>query len=303
MATLPPPLASLPPALRVQAQVLTAGLQPQRWTMGAAGGHSRAYVIHLTVGRGRVEHAAGEMALHPSDIVWLPAGMARQLHLQAGAAGLSLGLDEGWLAQVLSAQADTAALRRWVRQVGVFTATPTQRQGVVQAMEAMAQESRTALEGHAAMQTAYLTLLLVGLWRMTPARWRPEAQTGAGPNRLVQFRQLVETQFRHHWPVAKYAQALGISADGLHDLCMRTLHQSPLSLVHQRLAREAASLLSGTDLPVQAMADELGFANASHFSHFFKRWSGQSPLHWRRQSRQRPATASSAEALNYADWP
>lgn len=304
MPTLSDDRPSLPPALRVQAQVLTAGLQPQRWTMAAAGGPGRAHVVCLTVGRGRIEHADGEIALHPSDIVWLPVGVARQLHLQAGAAGLSLGLDEGWLAQVLATQADTAALRRLVRQVGVFTATAAQRQGVVQAMDAMVQESRQALDGHTAMLSAYLTLVLVGLWRLTPARWREEAQPGAGANRLLQFRQLVETRFRQHWPVARYAQVLGISPDGLHDLCMRSLQQAPLALVHQRLAREAASLLSGTDLSVQALADELGFASASHFSHFFKRWSGQSPVHWRQGVRQRPAAAPTrADALNYADWP
>jgi AraC family transcriptional regulator, transcriptional activator of pobA len=300
---LSPPSSSLPPTLWVQAQGLTASLQPQRWTMGATGGAARAHVVHLTVGRGRIEHAGGEVALHPSDIVWIPAGAGRQLHLQAGAAGLSLGLDEAWLAQVLTAQVDTAALRRLVRQVGVFTATPAQRQGVVHAMQALGQESRAALPGHSALLSAYLTLVLVGLWRMTPPRWGPEVDTGSGPQRLAQFRQLVEMQFRRHWSVARYAQALGISPDGLHDLCMRSLHQAPLALVHQRLAREAASLLNGTDLSVQALADELGFASASHFSHFFKRWSGQSPLHWRRWARQRSPSAPRAEALNYADWP
>jgi AraC family transcriptional regulator, transcriptional activator of pobA len=297
------PTPSLPPALWVQPQGLTASLQPQRWTMGAAGSHARAHVVHVSVGRGRIEHAGGEVALHPSDIVWIPAGMGRQLHLQAGASGLSLGLDEAWLAQVLALQSDTAPLRRLVRQVGVFTATPAQRLGVVQAMEAMAHESREAQGGHTALLSAYLTLVLVGLWRMTPARWGPQDDAGSGPQRLVQFRQLVETQFRRHWPVARYAQVLGISPDGLHDLCMRSLQQAPLTLVHQRLAREAASLLNGTELSVQALADELGSPSASHFSHFFKRWSGRSPLHWRQWARQRPPSAPRAEALSYADWP
>lgn len=294
---------SVPHPLRVQAHALMSSLQPQRWTLGQGVGRSMAHLVQLHVGRGRIEHADGEVALHPSDIVWLPAGSARQLHLQAGAAGLSLGLDETLLAQVLAAQGDAPPLRRLVREVGVYTSTDPERSAVVRAMAAMAQEAQEALPGHASMLTAYLTQVLVGLWRMAQARWSSAPDAGSAAQRLLQFRQLVETQFRHHWSVARYAQVLGISADGLHDLCVRNLQKTPLSLVHQRLAREAATLLSGTDLAVQALAHELGFASASHFSHFFKRWSGQSPLQWRQWARQQSPVRQRPERWNYADWP
>lgn len=294
---------SAPHPQRVQPHVLVSSLQPQRWTLGQGAGRGMAHLVQLQAGRGRIEHAEGEVALHPSDTVWLPAGSARQLHLQAGAAGLSLGIDETLLAQVLTAQGDAPPLRRLVREVGVFTSTPPERAAVGQAMAAMARESHEALPGHASMLTAYLTQVLVGLWRMAQARWSSVAEGGGAAHRLLQFRQLVETQFRHHWPVARYAQALGISADGLHDLCVRNLQKTPLSLVHQRLAREAATLLSGTDLAVQALAHELGFASASHFSHFFKRWSGQSPQQWRQQTRQQSTARQPPAQFNYADWP
>jgi AraC-like DNA-binding protein len=294
---------SLPHPLRVQVHALQSSLQSQRWTLGQGAGRGMAYLVQLSMGRGRIEHAEGEVALHPSDIVWLPVGSARQLHLQAGAAGLSLGIEEALLAQVLAGQGDAPSLRRLVREVGVYTSTAPERTAVVQAMAAMARESQDALPGHASMLTAYLTQVLVGLWRMARARWSPATDAGSATQRLLQFRQLVETQFRHHWPVARYAQALGISADGLHDLCMRNLQKTPLSLVHQRLAREAATLLSGTELAVQALADELGFASASHFSHFFKRWSGQSPMQWRQWTRQHTLLPQRPEPFNYADWP
>lgn len=294
---------SVPHPMRVQAHVLLSSLQAQRWTLGQGAGHGMAHLVQLNVGRGRIEHADGEVALHPSDIVWLPAGSARQLHLQAGAAGLSLALDETLLAQVLAAQGDALPLRRLVREVGVFTSTAPERAAVVQTLTAMAKEAQDAQPGHTSMLTAYLTQVLVGLWRMAQARWSMAPDGGSATQRLLQFRQLVETQFRDHWPVARYAQALGISADGLHDLCVRNLKKTPLSLVHQRLAREAATLLGGTDVAIQALAHELGFASASHFSHFFKRWSGQSPQQWRQWARQQVPVRQRPERWNYADWP
>ena len=294
---------SAPHAMKVQVQTLKSSLQPQRWTLGQGSGGDMAHLVQLNTGRGRVEHSAGELTLHPSDIVWLPVGTARQLHLQAGATGMALGIDERLLAQVLSAPGDAAPLRRLVAQAGGFTSSTPERATVLQAMTAIARESQEALPGQASMLTAYLTQVLVGLWRMTQAQWSSSLPEGNAAQRLLQFRQLVETQFRRHWPIARYAQALGISADGLHDLCVRNLHQPPLSLVHQRLAREAAGLLSGTDLAVQALADELGFPSASHFSHFFKRWSGQSPKQWRQWARQQRSATPRPERLNYADWP
>ena len=294
---------SVPHPVRVQAHALMSSLQPQRWTLGQGVGRDMAHLVQLDVGRGRIEHAGGEVNLHPSDIVWLPVGSARQLHVQAGSTGLSLGLDEALLTQVLAAQGDAPPLRRLVREVGVYTSTDPEREVVVRAMAAMARESQESLPGHASMLTAYLTQVLVGLWRMAQARWSNAPDGGSAAQRLLQFRQLVETQFRHHWSVARYAQALGISADGLHDLCVRNLQKTPLSLVHQRLAREAATLLSGTDLAVQALAHELGFASASHFSHFFRRWSGQSPLQWRQWARQQSPVRQRPERWNYADWP
>jgi AraC-like DNA-binding protein len=49
----------------------------------------------------------------------------------------------------------------------------------------------------------------------------------------------------------------------------------------------ARSMLEGSGLSALEIADNLGYADLSAFSHAFKRWSGMSPAHWRRSSRGR----------------
>lgn len=133
----------------------------------------------------------------------------------------------------------------------------------------------------------------------------PGGAAAANPNaeRLQRFRHLVEAQFRQHWSVARYAAELGVSADRLHDLCVRNFERSPITLVHQRLVREACLLLSGSDLSIEKLGSDLGFASASHFSRFFKRWATASPKAWRDQSRALAAAGQPHEPTSYADWP
>ncbi|MDX5297512.1 MAG: helix-turn-helix transcriptional regulator, partial [Gammaproteobacteria bacterium] len=77
----------------------------------------------------------------------------------------------------------------------------------------------------------------------------------------------------------------------------RTLHMSERSLRRQleldgtgwrRLVDEvlqemACDLLHTSPLSVQQVAEQLGYAEPSSFSHAFKRWTGVSPEQYRRQ--------------------
>ena len=49
----------------------------------------------------------------------------------------------------------------------------------------------------------------------------------------------------------------------------------------------AKSLLHESELSSLEIADALGYADLSTFSHAFKRWSGMSPAIWRRSTRGR----------------
>jgi AraC family transcriptional regulator, transcriptional activator of pobA len=291
-------------AREVQAQLFSPALHRQRWSLegGPAGALSRA--VHLSAGRGVLRHSEGEITLHASDIAWLPAGGALELQLDPGSAGVSVGVADVLLAAAMGEREDVAALRYVsARRVVVTAPEGALRDEVVRSLRAIEAEARSGTGGLRPYLAAHLTIVLVGLWRLSSRDAVEPLLPGPGGERLTRFRHLVEAQFRAHWPVARYASELGVSADGLHDLCRRTLQRALLALVHQRLVREACSLLAGTDLSVERLSADLGFASASHFSRFFKRWMGLGPKGWRIQVRQLAAAGVPQQPVSYADWP
>ncbi len=88
------------------------------------------------------------------------------------------------------------------------------------------------------------------------------------------------------WPdAASMAAALGMSPRGF----FRALAAAGASfrgLLEEARAERARRLLRDTSLSVEAVALQLGYADASNFSRCFRRWSGASPSAWRRAQRE-----------------
>lgn len=291
-------------AHEVLATAFESSLQARHWSLApAAGAAALSRAIHLASGQGTLRHADGEMRLRAGDIAWLPAGCAHTLRVEAGSSGVWVGVADTLLASALGERADAAVLRAVAtRSLLASDTEPQQRHELVRSLHAMDAESRLEAGSSRPYLAAHLTLVLVLLWRLTSRDRGADAEL-PGPQRLLHFRHLVEAQFRSHWTVARYAGELALSPDRLHDLCVRALGRPPIELLHQRVLREACSLLAGTDLAIEQVAQDLGFGSSSHFSRFFRRWTGSAPGQWRRQVRAQAAAGRPSAAANYADWP
>ncbi len=85
------------------------------------------------------------------------------------------------------------------------------------------------------------------------------------------------------------AGLLGLSERSLHRRLALEGHAFRLLDARVR-CNLAEQLLRDTDLRLDAIAQQLGYTEAASFSRAFKRWSGTSPAHWRRQRRFSLAT-------------
>jgi AraC family transcriptional regulator, transcriptional activator of pobA len=217
---------------------------------------------------------------------------------------VAVGFSDALLAKALSERDDEAPLRQVSSRLVVVTPPEGPlREELVRSLKAMEAESRSGSGGLRPYLAAHLTIVLVALWRLSS---HDVAQLPTGmpvQQRLLRFRHLVEAQFRTRWAVSRYAAELGLSPDGLHDLCVRSLGRSPLSLIHERVVGEACTLLARTDLAVEQIAADLGFESASHFSRFFKRWTTRSPSLWREGARLQAQQGQERQRLSYGDWP
>jgi len=296
--------ARSPGARDVHAQRIMPTLHRQRWSLDGAQPGALSRAIHLSSGRGVVSHAQGEIAVRAPDIVWLPAGAAREVQIDAGSAGVTVGVSDALLAAAMGERDDAAPLRQVSTRMCIVTAPDgAPRDEIVRSLLAMEAEARSGTGGLRPYLAAHLTIVLVAMWRLSSREGGHAMDSAPEGHRLLRFRHLVEAQFRAHWPVSRYAKELGISPDRLHDLCVSTLERAPLALVHQRVLQEACSLLAGTDLSVERLAGDLGFSSASHFSRFFKRWMDTGPRDWRRQVRHLAAAGLPQRPVSYADWP
>jgi AraC-like DNA-binding protein len=301
-------MSAMSPVLMSARDVLAMNIQPtlhaQRWSLAAPDGAPLGRFVHLASGRGSLVHTRGEMTLHALDLVWLPAGQAVALRVAPGSEGIVVGVSDSLLAAAIGSHAEAHLLRHLTGRTARLTVHETDpRDEILRSLRAIESEARKGLEGSWGYLSAHLTIVLVWMWRLGSQGTLPVEAMAAGTQRLQRFRQLVEAQFRDHWPIARYAAALNTSTDRLHDLCVRSVGRPPLTLLHQRIVLEAGRLLSSTDLGVEAVAAELGFGSASHFSRFFRRWTETSPKAWREQARGRARGGLQTLPASYADWP
>lgn len=81
--------------------------------------------------------------------------------------------------------------------------------------------------------------------------------------------------------VADLARALALSPRSLERRCQEELGHGPAHAYAVWRLERAAQLLLGTDWPIRAVSEALGFANPFHFSRAFARHHGQPPVRWR----------------------
>ncbi len=79
----------------------------------------------------------------------------------------------------------------------------------------------------------------------------------------MEFRKIVDTDFRRERKVQVYCDRLGISAKRLNTLCKRYGNNTALELIHERLSLEIKKLIIYEKMPLKEIAFSLGFDSQS----------------------------------------
>lgn len=288
----------------MKAERIESGLQSRTWSFNRPGGTPARQLVLLTEGEGEVEVGEGRFPLSAPVIVWLGRLDVGKLRIGAGAAGHRGWADERTIAEALGDHAETANLAALAdRDFALSLAGHEEEAAALQrCLAAIAIEQAANRPGSSTIVSALLRIVLALLLRVSGGG---EAAIPSGGERaalLQRFRQLVEMNFRSHWTVAQYAQALSISTDRLHAICKAGVGRTPKELVSERLAHEAATRLERSSLTIEQLGHVLGFGDPAHFSNFFRKMRGMPPGRYRR------LLASSGEGrrqvpARFADWP
>ncbi|MCC8408537.1 helix-turn-helix domain-containing protein [Mucilaginibacter sp. UR6-1] len=128
-------------------------------------------------------------------------------------------------------------------------------------------------------QMAYLTFIELMLQGYRVCTEQPVV--GHANNRAVQltkqFLELADEHYLTKRTVQEYADKLAVSAKYLSEVVKNETGLGPLHHIHQRLFNEARHWLVSANLSIKDVADKLGFDTPSHFSRFFKQYTGYNP--------------------------
>jgi AraC family transcriptional activator of pobA len=146
------------------------------------------------------------------------------------------------------------------------------------------EEHSLAREGYRLAMRGLLVLVAVGVARLAASRARTGSVTLQPADATVaQLRALVDEFFRKERLLVFYAEQLGMTVDRLNDHVKRATGVTAGHLIRQRVLTEAKRQLVFTTQPIHDIAEELAFADPSHFARFFRKQTGITPHEFRDQ--------------------
>jgi AraC-like DNA-binding protein len=110
----------------------------------------------------------------------------------------------------------------------------------------------------------------------------PRPDTRPGDSIFELFRSSVEAQFRRHHDAGHYARELGYAPRTLTRAVQQATGRTAKAYITDRIILQAKRLLAHDLFTSARCAAELGFIDASSFSSFFLKATGQRPGAWQR---------------------
>jgi transcriptional regulator GlxA family with amidase domain len=232
--------------------------------------------------------------LYDAEVAWLRGAYDAGATLASACSGALLlartGLLDGQEATSHWAYCDLLAREyprtRWHAERGLIVAGPQQRlimagSGVAWHMLALALIARYASPDEA-MQVARINLLDLNSTSATAY-----ASLTRGPraaDELIARCQLwAASNYREESPVQQMQALSGLAERTFKRRFMQATGMTPLDYVHTVRLEEAKQMLESTDLPVEAIALEVGYQDASFFGRLFRRKVALTPAQYRKR--------------------
>lgn len=111
-----------------------------------------------------------------------------------------------------------------------------------------------------------------------------QARQVLGCARLKAASDFIRMHISEPLTVERLAQVAGLSPSRFHAIFLENYGISPMRFVNSQRMEMAARILVSQDVKLSVVAEQVGYADAFHFSHAFKAHFGISPRNYRRQA-------------------
>jgi AraC-like DNA-binding protein len=121
-------------------------------------------------------------------------------------------------------------------------------------------------------------LVLEATRLLTPGASTPELAVHPA---VARVRAVLDRDYQRHWTLSELAGAVGIAPTYLAGLFAREVGVAPHRYLNERRIGRAQQLLRTSDLPMTAIAIEVGFGSGQHFARVFRQLTGTTPREYR----------------------
>ncbi|MDR6193244.1 helix-turn-helix domain-containing protein [Siphonobacter sp. SORGH_AS_0500] len=168
----------------------------------------------------------------------------------------------------------------------VFQVSADELEGMVELLMKMNAELQSTKTGREKAIRMYLYLLLLEAKRSYEKQTiSDESEDKPESYRLAsRFRKLVSIHYLTKRQVSDYAEMLGVSANHLNKTVKEHSGHTASEAIREMLLQEAKSLLRYTDHSVAEIAYKLDFSEPASFNRFFKSYTGETPLTFRKMN-------------------
>ncbi|PJI91958.1 AraC family transcriptional regulator [Yoonia maricola] len=256
------------PALALAA--ITYGGPSARWRTEAMRSHAGGRLIHITKGQGRITVAGLTNGYGPNNLIYIPPGTMYGMEVGPTVFGQILTLPDvtGW---------PDAPFHLRLLDVD----PQKELVGLIEAIERELQPN-----GDLRAANCHFGLLSIFVERQLenrdPAHVDARRKTAAA-QLVAQYTAMVAQNMRSGRSVASYAETLGVTPTHLTRSCRKTCGRSALSLLNDSIYFEACMMLKETKMPIQDIAQHLGFRSPAYFTRSFQEKSGQTPRDFRQK--------------------
>jgi len=254
------------------------------WTIRAHRHRNLFQILLIERGGGEMTFDAAKLGFSAPAAILVPAAIAHGFRFAPAAT-------DGWVVSFTEDAAGALTDREAMARLRALAAQPIVPIGDAAELARLSALCRELFEEHGLAREGYrlamrglLVLIAVGVARLAASRARTGAVTLHPADATVaQLRALVDEFFRTERLLGFYAEKLGMTVDRLNDHVKRSTGVTAGHLVRQRVLTEAKRQLVFTTQPIHDIAEELAFADASHFARFFRKQTGTTPHEFRDQ--------------------
>lgn len=147
--------------------------------------------------------------------------------------------------------------------------------------EDLSQELAARHPGRTAALECLTRLIMISLLRLCSNSLKATPARHEDLKIFHRFNELIEVHYQQHWPLARYAEHIGVTEARLNDVCRRIADLPSKRLILERLMQEAKRLLLFTGSSANEICYQLGFKDPAYFSRFFQRYAKLTPGEYR----------------------